>query len=98
MIVYLNKHMLHDKTAASSDTHNLKLDRKSHFTTFACKFGRFRFTRLLFRVAPTGDMSQRKIDKIFKGLPNIFGIADDIFIIGYDDDSKDHDRTMSWLM
>ena len=38
-------------------------------------------------------MSQRKVDEIFKELPNVFGIADDILVRGYDNDSEDHDNT-----
>ena len=38
-------------------------------------------------------MFQRKIDEIFKDLPNVFGIADDILIAGYDSDGKDHNKT-----
>ena len=34
-----------------------------------------------------------KIDEIFKDLPNVFGTADDILILGYNADSRDHDRT-----
>ena len=37
---------------------------------------------------PSCDMFQQKIDKTFKDLPNVFGIADDILILGYDADSK----------
>ena len=35
-------------------------------------------------------MCQSKTDKIFKDLPNVFSIAKDILVIGYDSDSKDH--------
>ena len=31
-----------------------------------------------------------KIDVVFKGLPNIFGIVNDILIVGYDADGRDH--------
>ena len=73
----------------TSGYHNLKCDRKpSYITTFACQFGRYMLTRLCFGVAPTGDMFQRNVDKIFKGLPNIFGMADEILIVGYDADSR----------
>ena len=40
------------------------------------------------------DMFQRKIDEIFKDLLNVFGIADDILVVGYDADGKDHDDTL----
>ena len=48
-----------------------------------------------FRAAPTGIMFQWKINKIFENLPNVFGIADDIAVVGYDSDDKDHDE-MLW--
>ena len=44
--------------------------------------------RLPFGAAPRGDMVQQEIDKIFKNLPNIFGIADDILVVGYDPNGK----------
>ena len=77
----------------SSGYHNLKLDENSSYlTTFACQFGRCRYKRLLFGAAPAGDMFQRRIDKIFKDLPNVFGIIYDILVAGYEDDRKDHDE------
>ena len=39
-------------------------------------------------------MFQQKIDDIFSDMPNIFGIADDILVIGYDRDGADHDETV----
>ena len=48
----------------SSGYHNLKLDEKSYLTTYACQFGRYRFTRLPFEVAPA-DMFQQKTNKTF---------------------------------
>ena len=41
-----------------------------------------------------GDVFQWKTDEIFKGLPNIFGIADDILIIENDADGRDHDKQL----
>ena len=35
-----------------------------------------------------------KIDKIFKDLPNVSDIADDISIVGYNRDGKGHDETL----
>ena len=79
----------------SSGYHNLKLDKQSSYlTTFACPFGRYRYKWLPFGVAPVGDMFQCKIDKIFNYIPNIFGIADDILVIGYDKDGADHDKAV----
>ena len=80
---------------ASSRYHNLKLDKKSlYLTTFVCQFGRYRYKCLPFMAVPVGDMFQCKIDEIFNDMPNIFGIADDILVIGYNNDGKDHDKAV----
>ena len=40
-------------------------------------------------------MFQCKIDEIFNDMPNIFAkTADDILIIGYDNDGTDHNETV----
>ena len=45
-------------------------------------------------------MFQRKIDEIINDIPDLFGIADDILMIGYDKDGADHDesvyRALDW--
>ena len=52
--------------SANSGYHNLKLDKQSSYlTTFSCPFGRYQYKQLLFRVAPTGNMFQQKIEKNF---------------------------------
>ena len=67
----------------SSRYHNLKLDKKSSYLmTFACPFGRYRYKELPFRAAPVSKMFQCKIEKIFSDMPNVFGIVDDILVIG----------------
>ena len=80
---------------ASSGYHNLKLDKKSSYlTTFACQFGRYRDKCLPFGAAPAGNMFQHKIDEIFNDIPNVFRIADDILVIEYNNDGKDHDEAV----
>ena len=80
---------------ASLGYHNLKLDKKSSYlTTFACQFGRYRYKHLPFGAALVGDMFQHKIDKIFNDIPNVFGIVDNILVVGYDKDGTDHDVTV----
>ena len=80
---------------ASLGYHNLKLDKQSSYlTTFACPFGRYRYKCLPFRAVPAGDMFQHKIDKTFNDIPNVFGIADNILVIGYNKDGTDHDKTI----
>ena len=69
----------------------------SYLTTFACQFGRYRYKKFLFGEAPEGDMFQRKIDDIFKDLPGVFGIVDNILVVGYDRDGKGHNETVCHL-
>ena len=79
----------------SSGYHNLRLDTQlSYLTTFTCPFGRYCYKCLLFGEAPVGNMFQRKIDEIFNDMPNVFGIADDILVIGYEKDRQDHDEAV----
>ena len=82
----------------TSRYHNLKLGEKSsYFNNLSCPFGRYRYMTP-FPVAPTGDMFQRKIDKLFQGLSNVFGIADDILITGFDDIYRDHIVTLEKVL
>ena len=62
--------------------------------TFACQFGRYRYKWLPFGAVPAGYMFQRKINEIFKDIPNVFGIVDDILVGWYEADGKDHDKTV----
>ena len=43
-------------------------------------------------------MFQKKIDEIIKNIPNVFGIAGDILIVGYEADDKDHDKTVGRVL
>ena len=75
--------------------HNLQLDTKSSYlTTFTCPFGRYWYKCLPFRAVPAGNMFQCTIDEIFSDMPNVFGITDDILVIGYDKDRKDHNEAV----
>ena len=80
---------------ASSGYHNLKLDmQSSYLTTFSCPFGRYCYKHLLFGASLAGYIIQRKIDEIFNDITNVFGIADDILVIGYNKDEADHDEAV----
>ena len=68
----------------SSGYHNLWLDmQSSYLTTFTCPFGRYHYKHLPFGAVPVDNMFQRKTDEKFNDIPNIFGIADNILVIGY---------------
>ena len=47
-----------------------------------------------FGAALVGDLFHNKIDELFIGMPNVFGITDDILIAGFDDQGKDHDEIL----
>ena len=79
----------------SSSYHNLKLDKQSSYlTTFSCSFGRHGYKCLPFRAVPAGDMFQCKINEIFNDMPNVFGIADNILVIGYDKNGANHNEAV----
>ena len=80
------------------DTTTKQFEKSSYLTTFSSHYGRYRFTRPPLGVVPAGDMFQQKIEEIFKDLLILFGIADDILIVGYYADSRDHDRNLRQVM
>ena len=57
-----------------------------------------RYTRLPFRPATVGDMFPQNIDEIFKEFSKVFGIVDDIIIVGYDANNRDHDKALKRVM
>ena len=82
----------------SSRYHNLKLDEKSYLITVSCPFGKYQYIRLPFGAAPAGNMFQKKIDELFNDIPNVFGIADDNLIEGFNEDSMDHDVRLEQVL
>ena len=74
--------------------------KSSYLTTYGtCQFGRYRFTRLPYGLVLAGDMFQhKKMNEMFKDIPNVFGIAEDIFIVGYDADGRFHEKTLRQVM
>ena len=77
----------------NSSYHNLRLDKQlSYLITFSCLFGRYQYKCLPFGAALVDNMFQCKIDKIFNDMLNVFGIADDILVIGYNKNGADHNK------
>ena len=70
-------------------------DESSKLTTFGTPYGCYRFKCLPFRLSCAGDLFQAKIDEIFSDMcDSTQGIADDILVIGFDDDGSDHDAAL----
>ena len=87
--------MLHGaKKVSASDTNkgyfHVEMDYESSLLcTFNTPFGRFRPKRLPFGVKIAQDVFQCRLYEIFKDIPNVAGIADDILVCGSSDIEHD---------
>ena len=50
------------------------------------------------KLAPVDDVFQKKTDELFSGMPNIFGIADNTLIAGFDEPGTDHNATLDKVL
>lgn len=57
----------------------------SKLTTFWTPFGRYRWTRLPFGIAPAPEIFQIKLQEVIQGLKGVECIADDLLIFGVGD-------------
>ena len=86
--------LLGAKEVSASDTNkgyfHVEMDYESSLLcTFNTPFGRFRPKRLPFGVKIAQDVIQHRLDEIFKDIPNVAGIADDILVCGSSDIEHD---------
>ena len=44
------------------------------------------------------NIFQKKIDELFNDIPNVFGIADDILIVGFHAYGRDHDVSSEQML
>ena len=51
-----------------------------------------------FGVAPAGDIFQKKIEKLYHGLPNVFSMADDTLTAGFDEIGRYYDATLDKVL
>lgn len=74
----------------------------SRLTTFATPFGRYKWKRIPFSIAPAGEIFQICLDQAIEGLDGIRTVADDILVIGNGDSMSeaiaDHDRKLTSLL
>ena len=69
---------------------HVELDHESSLLcNFNTPFGRYRFQRLPFGVVVSQDIFQRKLDDIYRKIPNVTGIADDIIVFGSTEEEHD---------
>ena len=64
-------------------------EESSYLCTFNTPFGRYRFKRLPFGVIVSQDIFQRKLDEVYRNIPGVTGIADDIIISGSTEEEHD---------
>ncbi|XP_038106836.1 uncharacterized protein K02A2.6-like [Culex quinquefasciatus] len=77
-------------------------DESSRLTTFWTPFGRYRWIRLPFGIAPAPDIFQMKLQGAIQGLRGVECIADDLLIYGTGDTLlealEDHNRCLESLL
>ena len=54
----------------------------SILTTFQTPYGRYRYLRMPFGICSAQEVLQKKMERIFEGLPGVQIIVDDILIVG----------------
>ena len=70
---------------------HMKLDYESSLLcTVNTPFGRYRFKCLPIGVIVSQDVFQRKLDDVYRNMPNVTVIADDIIVCGSTE--EDHDQ------
>ena len=57
-------------------------DESSRLTTFSTPFGRYRWKRMPFGIAPASELFQRKLEQQLEGLAGVKNIHDDILVFG----------------
>ena len=76
-----------------------KLDEASSFlTTFNTEIGRFRYTVMPFGATVARDVFQCKLDQCFGMIKQVIVIADDIMIVGKEQNHRDHDVALTTLL
>ena len=76
-----------------------QLDEQSpYMTTFNTEFGRYRYNVMPFGATVAGDVFQCMLDECFGHIPNVIVIADDIMVVGKQQNHKDHDQALTTLL
>ena len=76
-----------------------KPDEASSFlTTFNAEIGRFRYTVMPFGATVAGDVFQWKLDQCFGMIKQVIVIADDIMIVGKQQNHRDHNVALTTLL
>jgi len=67
-------------------------EASSKLCTFNSIFGRYSYTRLPFGIASAPEVFQKRANEIFRDIPNVFVIFDDLLIAAASD--EEHEQTL----
>ena len=70
------------KDATSGFWHIILNFRSSLLTTFNTPWGKYRWLRMPFGLKVSGDVFQERLDRVFRLVPGVLGITDDIVVYG----------------
>ena len=70
----------------------------SYLTTFNTEIGRYRFTVMPFGITVAGDVFQQKLDECFGHIKNLIFIADDVMVIGKNENHGDYNIAFTTLL
>ena len=77
-------------------------EESSRLRCFNTPFGRYRWLRMPFGLAPAPEEFQRRQQQVLEGLSSVLTIHDDILLYGegdtYEEASRDHDAKLYKLM
>ena len=73
-------------------------EASSYLTTFNTEFGRYQYTVVPFGITVAGDVFQRKLDQYYGKTDNMIVIADDIMVVGNQQNHRDHDIALTNLL
>ena len=73
-------------------------EASSYLATFNSEHGCFRYTVMPFGATVAGDVFQLKLDQCFGYIQNVIIIADNIMIIGKQQNHRDHDHALTTLL
>ena len=73
-------------------------ETSSYLKTFNTEIGRYRFTVMPFGITITGDVFQCNLNECFGHIQNLIVIADDVMVIGKNENYKDHNIAFMTLI
>ena len=73
-------------------------EASSYLTTFNTEFGRYQYNIMPFGITVAGDIFQRKLNQYFGKIDNVIVIADDIMVVGNQQNHRNHDIALTNLL